>query len=207
MRSTVPWLLGLAGCSALGFALTSVAVARGWTSSFDRRMKRRVHALRDSGSRSEWVRAAAWTTTPLGKPKGYLPVAAKTTHQLLKEGRREAAATIAGTAVLAALVPLVLERVLPRRFPPAERKEPSKQSYPSGHALQTAALAVAGSYVAYRERLGLRWASALGFGSVAAGLGRLLLDRHWTSDVIGGYFVGTSLGALTSAAYEYQLSK
>lgn len=138
---------------------------------------------------------------------GYLPAAAKASRDLAKAGRPEAAATIAGTAVLAALVPLVLDHVLPRRLPPWERKEPSKHSYPSGHALQTAALAVAGSYVVYRERIGLRWAGALGFGSMAAGLGRLLLDRHWTSDVIGGYFMGTTLGALTSAAYEYQLTR
>jgi membrane-associated phospholipid phosphatase len=207
MRSSLPWLLGVAGCSALGFALTSLAVTRGWASSFDRRFKRRVHKLRGSGSRDDWTRRAAWVTTPLGKPLGYLPVAAKVSRELFREGRREAAATVAGTAALAALVPLLLDRMMPHRPPPPERDEPGKQSYPSGHALQTAALAVAGGYVMYRERLGWRWMSALGLGSMAAGAGRLLLDRHWTSDVIGGYFIGTSLGALTSAAYEYQLTR
>lgn len=162
--------------------------------------------MRGSGSRDEWTRRAAFLTTPFGKPAGYLPLAAKASRDLFREGRREAAATIAGTAALAALLPVLLDRLMPRRLPPRERGEPSKQSYPSGHALQTAALAVAGGYVIYRERLSLRWASALGLGSVAAGAGRLLLDRHWTSDVIGGYFVGVSLGALTSAAYEYTLT-
>jgi membrane-associated phospholipid phosphatase len=38
--------------------------------------------------------------------------------------------------------------------------------------------------------------------SIAAGAGRLLLDRHWTSDVIGGYCAGIALGATGAGLYE-----
>jgi undecaprenyl-diphosphatase len=101
------------------------------------------------------------------------------------------------------LLPLVLDRVMKRRAPPPERHEPSKASYPSGHALQTSAVAVATSYVLLREGVAPRWSVApLGLASLAAGAGRLLLDRHWTSDVAGGYLAGVSLGATCAGIYE-----
>jgi undecaprenyl-diphosphatase len=92
-----------------------------------------------------------------------------------------------------------------RRSPPPERHEPSKQSYPSGHALQTSAMALTTGYVLLREGLAPRWSLApLGLASLAAGAGRLLLDRHWTSDVLGGYLAGVALGASCAGVYELQ---
>jgi undecaprenyl-diphosphatase len=111
--------------------------------------------------------------------------------------------TVAATATVAALLPKVLDRTLQRRLPPVERHDPSKQSYPSGHALQASAMALTTGYVLYREGVGPRWLGApLGLAALGAGAGRLLLDRHWTSDVIGGYCAGVALGAAAAGLYE-----
>jgi membrane-associated phospholipid phosphatase len=57
--------------------------------------------------------------------------------------------------------------------------------------------------VLLREGLWPRWSVApLSFASLAAGAGRLLLDRHWTSDVVGGYFAGIAWGATCAGVYE-----
>jgi len=58
-------------------------------------------------------------------------------------------------------------------------------------------------YVLYREGIGPRWTGApLGLASLAAGAGRLLLDRHRTCDLIGGYCAGVALGATAAGVYE-----
>lgn len=64
-------------------------------------------------------------------------------------------------------------------------------------------MAVATAYVLYREKLRLpKVASSLGPLALSTGLARLLLDRHWASDVLGGYCAGIGLGAASAGAYE-----
>jgi membrane-associated phospholipid phosphatase len=197
------WLFGTAALSALGFGIVSLAVARGKTSRFDKRAKRRVHVLRVDSRHPKALRRVALSTAPLGKWWAYIPPSLLTATRLKGQGRTAAALTVASTAVSAALLPLLLDRVMSRRLPPPERREPSKQSYPSGHALQTSAVAVATSYVLLREGLGPRWSVApIGLAPLAAGAGRLLLDRHWSSDLLGGYFAGIALGATCAGVYE-----
>ena len=197
------WLFGTAALSALGFGIVSLAVARGKTSRFDKRAKRRVHVLRVDSRHPKALRRVALSTTPLGKWWAYLPPSLLTATRLQSQGRSAAALTVASTAVSAALLPPLLDRLMSRRSPPPERRKPSKQSYPSGHALQTSAVAVATSYVLLREGLGPRWSVApIGLAPLAAGAGRLLLDRHWTSDLLGGYFAGIALGATCAGVYE-----
>jgi len=199
------WLFCAAALSALGFGIVSLAVARGKTSRFDKRAKRRVHVIRIDSKHPKALRTAALSTTPLGKWWGYVPPSLLTASRLQRQGRTVAALTVVGTAISAALLPVALDRLMKRRLPPPERHEPSKQSYPSGHALQTSAMAVSTGYVLLREGLGPRWSVApLGLASLAAGAGRLLLDRHWTSDVLGGYFAGVALGATCAGVYELQ---
>ena len=201
-------LFGTAALATLGFGWLSVAVARGKTSRFDRRAKRGVHGVRIGLGHGRVVRAAALGTTPLGKWWAYLPPSLVTARRLERHGRTAGAVTVAGTAFAAALLPLLLDRLIGRRAPPPERRDPSKQSYPSGHALQTSAMALTTSYVLLREGLGPRWSVApLSLASLAAGAGKLLLDRHWTSDVIGGYCAGIALGATCAGVYELSSSR
>ncbi len=196
------FLLGTAAAATLAFAAISYAVAQGHTRAFDRRAKRRVHSVRDSGLDGS-LRLASTATTPLGKWWGFLPPVLVTAAKLGRSRRRAAAITVASAAFGAAALPPLLDRAVRRRSPPPERHEPSKQSYPSGHALRSSALAIAVGYVMNRERLAPpSWLMPLGSLSVAAGVGRLLLDRHWTSDVLGGYCAGIALGSACAGVYE-----
>ncbi|HYQ25844.1 MAG TPA: phosphatase PAP2 family protein [Polyangiaceae bacterium] len=202
-KSSSRLLFGLAALAAAGFAATTVAVARGMTSKLDQRAKRRLHETRDKSDRAGALRTGALATTPLGKWWGYAPPSLWTALRLQRRGRTAGAATIAATTVLAALLPPLLDRSLRRRLPPPERGEPDEQSFPSGHALQSSAMALTTGYVLYREGLGPRWTSApLGLASLLTGAGRLLLDRHWSSDVVGGYLAGLALGGTTAGVYE-----
>lgn len=63
------------------------------------------------------------------------------------------------------------------------------QAFPSGHATFFSALAAA--LYLYHRRLGLWFVLAallIGFARVAAGV-------HWPGDILGGYIIGTSIGA------------
>ncbi len=196
-------LFGAAALAALGFAAVTRAVARGRFSSFDRRAKRALHAARGNGAPARALTTASHASAPVGKWWAYVPPSLLTALKVHREGRSAAALTIAGTAVAAAVLPPILERFVRRRLPPPERRQPTKQSYPSGHALQTSAMAIAVGYVMRRERLAKpRWLLPLGPLSLLAGAGRLLLDRHWTSDVIGGYCAGIALGTASAGCYE-----
>jgi membrane-associated phospholipid phosphatase len=199
-------LLGTAALAAASFAALSVAVTRGKTSRLDQRAKRAFHTARGNGSRHRRVAVAANATTPFGKWWGYVPPAMVTAYRLNRAGRHQAAITIAGSAVASAVLPLVLDRISERRLPPPERDDPSKQSYPSGHALQTSAMAIVSSYVTRRESIAAPpWAASFGLLSLATGLSRLVLDRHWLSDVLGGYLAGIALGTASAGLYELSL--
>jgi len=191
-------LFGTAAAAALGFVAITRAVAHGKTEQLDHAAKRAAHRSRTSG-----LVLVARSTTPAGKWWGQVPATLLTAAKLLHARRRAAALTIAGTSVVAALLPVLLDRISVRRLPPPERNDPTKQSYPSGHALQSSALALTTSYVMHREHLDSpKWLASLGPLSLAAGLSRLLLDRHWASDVLGGYCAGIALGAGSAGLYE-----
>jgi undecaprenyl-diphosphatase len=201
-------LFGAAAIATAGFVALTRAVASGKTARWDRRAKRAVHAGKSNGSAAAGALSmASRATTPFGKWWGQVPAALATAAKLRREHRHAAAVTIAGTSIAAALLPLLLDRVTLRRSPPPERGEPGKQSYPSGHALQTSAMAVATGYVMQREHLAApAWLVPLGPLSLATGLSRLFLDRHWTSDVAAGYFAGVALGAASAGLYELSRS-
>ena len=88
-----------------------------------------------------------------------------------------------------------------RRPPPGN--EPSKQSFPSGHAFETTAVVITAGYVLSREGLVRPWATLpFAVAAVASGAGRLLLDRHWASDLLAGYCAGLALGTTSAGVYE-----
>lgn len=195
-------LFGTAALAALGFVGLSAAVARGKTSRLDRRAHRDLHA------QNRQLRRVAKGTTPVGKWWGQLPVALATARRLYGRGRTAGALAVVSSSVGGVLLSELLDRVMKHRSPPPEGGEPSKQSYPSGHALQSSALALTTGYVLLREDMAPKWSTApLGVLSLAAGAGRLLLDRHWTSDVLGGYCAGIALGATCAGFYELSLSR
>ncbi len=65
----------------------------------------------------------------------------------------------------------------------------SSLSFPSGHAVNTAAIFLLAALLLQGQRQSLRWTFAIG-GTLMIGWSRLALGVHWPSDVIGGWMMG-----------------
>ncbi len=93
-----------------------------------------------------------------------------------------------------------------RRPRPVTARLTGKQtpSFPSGHAARGAATAGLLAYLAAREGvLGPRTSAALGTViALAGGGGRVYVDRHWSTDALGGWGLGTTIAALAALGYD-----
>jgi undecaprenyl-diphosphatase len=118
---------------------------------------------------------------------------------LLRGERREAVAWIAvgvTTVVVIETLKHLIMRPRPELWPRLVTQGGS--SFPSGHAVASAAFYPLLAWLLARKRPRLR-RPALALGAAVAlliGLGRLYLGLHWPSDVLGGW----ALGALESTA-------
>jgi membrane-associated phospholipid phosphatase len=77
-------------------------------------------------------------------------------------------------------------------------------SFPSGHVTGVAAIGVVLTYVAWRNSRWPRvvtWTSALVLALMA--FSRVYLDKHWFSDTLGGVLIGSAIGLVTCAVYEW----
>jgi membrane-associated phospholipid phosphatase len=115
-----------------------------------------------------------------------------------------AAVPVALSSVLAAATAEGTEAWLPSRPPPPGRNDPEEPSFPSGHTLQPTALSLTAAYVLTREGV----VSPLVAAPVALavplvfGLIQLPGDRHWVSDVAGGWLAGLTIAATCAALYD-----
>ena len=149
-----------------------------------------------------------------------MPIAAAASALAWRDGGSAAGAPIAAASATAATLAWALERWMPHREPPPGRHSPTEPAFPSGHALQTTAVAWTIAYVYLREQQG-RAGALLPYVSLpdppgrpgallpfavlvplASGLAKMYLDRHWFTDVLGGYVAGAAIVAPAAAAYE-----
>jgi membrane-associated phospholipid phosphatase len=77
-------------------------------------------------------------------------------------------------------------------------------SFPSGHAARVSAVAGLIGYAAVVEGLARpRVVVPLGVAaSLASGGGRLVNERHWATDIVGGWGLGVAVAALCALWYE-----
>jgi undecaprenyl-diphosphatase len=76
-------------------------------------------------------------------------------------------------------------------------------SFPSGHAARAAAVAGIVGYAAVAEGWARpRLVVPLGAAATVAGGGRVLTDRHWATDVVGGWGLGVTVAALCALWYD-----
>lgn len=192
-------LFTTAAVASTGYVLMSSAVERGKTRTRDARARRTI--VRSSSKR---LRQFSEATGHIGKWYAHMPASALGAGALAWTGHRRAAVALASTSVAAAAASRILDRVHNHRTPPPGKGDPSAQSYPSGHAIETTSVTLVAAWILARERLAPAWivAPVAVLLSLISGLGRLPLDRHWVSDSAAGYCAGIALGAVGAGAFE-----
>ena len=119
---------------------------------------------------------------------------------LHRKRRPHAARAVALTPLTAALSAEVLTRFLALRNPPHAGDSPHGEvkdpSFPSGHTIGVTAEGLSIAYILFREDLGPPAAlAALIAWPVLVGVTRVYRDRHWLSDVVGGWTAGVGVAA------------
>jgi len=118
-----------------------------------------------------------------------------------RRGGRPALALVAAPA-LAATAGLACSTLLAQRNPPdaddAPDGEVTDPSFPSGHTTGVTAEALSVAFVLSREGLGSPGALAALLGwPLLVGVTRVYRDRHWATDVMGGWASGAAVAAAT----------
>jgi membrane-associated phospholipid phosphatase len=146
------------------------------------------------------VKAAGYS----GKSWVHGPAAALLASYVNHRGSLEGSRAINLASTLSTSASKTFDWALKHRAPPPGRHAPREQSFPSGHTLETAALALTIAHVLWREgiadpRVAFPVAALV---PLLEGAGRLYLDRHWTTDVIAGLLGGVTIAAVCALGYE-----
>jgi undecaprenyl-diphosphatase len=192
-------LLVASTLTGTAFAALARGVATHATAHADGRARRRFPKRRRPATKR-----AAKVIGPLGKEWIHGPLALAATGFLWRRGAGGRAAVPALASVTSIALSRTFERTLRQRRPPPGRHSPTEPSFPSGHSLQTAAVALTTAYVLGREGMA-HPAAAVALGllpPVVSGVGRLYLERHWATDVIAGWLAGASVATACAALYE-----
>lgn len=185
--------------AGLAFGALSLLVRRHDTIRLDGRVRR--HFPRRRSTRTKRVVSAL---APLGKGWVQAPAAMVVAGYVKREGGRHGSEAISLASTLAPAVENSLAWLLWRRQTPPGRHSVTEPSFPSGHSLNTAAVALTSGYVLWREGL-VDWKVALPVPTavpVGMGVSRMYMDRHWGTDALGGWVLGVSIAALCAAGYE-----
>lgn len=201
-------LAAVALVAGAGFGRLAAAVARRETAEADEALHEATAVPEESP-----VREAAATIAPAGKKRMYVPAALCASIVVLAApGVREPGVLRSrGAGVGAMLLAAAAARGLNPAFdrwlpqpPPPPGHPPDRPVFPSGHAFGPGAVGLATAYVLAREGLAspaITFPLALAVPLVMSGA-RVLEEKHWASDVAGGYLGGIALSAGCLAGYE-----
>lgn len=121
-----------------------------------------------------------------------------------RRGLPIAGAVMMSPAVATAIF-LAAKRIYRRKRPAGgKRLHQLTYAFPSGHSTASAAIFGTASYVLWQESMIPRPA-AIAVASIVplvVGASRVYLDVHWTTDVLGGWSVGSLVAALSAGVYE-----
>ena len=179
-RVVILWLSSLVVLAAGAVAVCPDG--RCIVSDFDRAGLGLAHALR-----SGWLDAMMQGITWFGSLLLLLPLTAALVWLLLRSRRRREAVfmvlALLGSSALSHVFKLWVARPRPDLFL-TWLDMPGDWSFPSAHAMQATAAALAWLLVARRTRA--FWAILLGLAVLLVGLSRIYLQVHFPSDVVAG---------------------
>jgi len=181
LKAVMFWALGLA--VLLGGSLAVCPDGQCALSGFDRSGLELAHALRNAPL-DRLMAGLTW----LGSLLLLLPLMGLAAWLLFRDGRRREAGfvmlALLGSSAVSHLVKLWVARPRPELFP-IWLPVPVDWSYPSSHAMQTTAAALA--LILAARRRSAPWAVALvWFAVLLVGMSRVYLQLHFPSDVIAG---------------------
>lgn len=189
-------LIGLA--AVFGAALLAGRFARRAGTRADKAVRRRALDVASTP-----VRVAATVVSPPAFPLVYMPASLIVMHLLAKRGN-SSGERVPVAAGLAFAAYHALKRASHRQRPPSNvGRNHYDHAYPSGHSTASSAVAVAAA-LAMRHNPQRPLTSTLamiGIGvPLAVGISRVLLDEHWSSDVLGGWLLGAGIAGMTHRA-------
>ncbi len=179
-RVVILWLSSLAVLAAGAVAVCPDG--RCIIGDFDRAGLVFAHALR-----SDWLDAMMQGITWFGSLILLLPLTVVAALLLRRDRRRREAGflvlALLGSSALGHVFKLWVARPRPDLFPPW-LDMPADWSFPSAHAMQATAAALAWVLVVGHARAS--WAILLGLAVLLVGLSRIYLQVHFPSDVVAG---------------------
>jgi YegS/Rv2252/BmrU family lipid kinase len=203
-RSRTTLLAWAGGCLVL-FALVTASVESGWGP---------VRGIDDRGDGAQdWAVDERWLRVPLRALEvgfgtiGICVLSALIALVLLSRGHRRAAVYVVGVMTTVQLATTGLKLLFGRERPPWQNPENliHSHSYPSGHSSAIVALTgvLAVLVLMLARRLSIRRSLYLLLVALAVlvGADRVLLGRHYPSDVLGGALVGAIIVLVGLALY------
>ncbi|QIG46157.1 YegS/Rv2252/BmrU family lipid kinase [Nocardioides anomalus] len=187
------------------FVVVLVTVVQGWgpVATFDERGSPASDWAVDSTGFRDVLRVVEVIFDTVGQTLMVLLV----TVLMLARGHRRAAAYVIGVTLTTFVVTQVLKALVGRARPEWQLEDAllSSKSFPSGHASSTTALCgvliVLVVMLVRRGNVRRLLYVLIGLVDVAVCLDRVLLGRHFPSDVVGGFLLGTGMVLLGLAVY------
>jgi undecaprenyl-diphosphatase len=193
-------LLGASLASSAALAGLGTVVLRGATRPFDDSVRKQFPRYRRSRTKR-----TTKTLGPIGKTWLHLSVTGGVAGYLLLRGKGlDSAMTVILSSIASYGASGAAEKFLPRRHAPWGRFSVTEPSFPSGHALRAATVTLVTAYVLVRENVGKPKVAvpvAAGIPALTA-LHALYLDRHWATDIVGGWLGGIAIAGVCAYGYE-----